>query len=485
MFRIKSLDKYLMLRFLELFVATLFICTFILLMQFLFKHITDITGKGLSFEILGKFFYYATLSTVPLALPLAVLLASLMTFGNLGEKMELTAMKAAGISLFRIMRSQTSLMIVICLLAFLFSNNILPYAQKKLWMLIEALRDTSPELEIPTGEFYGGIRGVNIYVREKGDDQKLLKDLMIYDYSDGFNNATVTVADSARIKMSADKMYLTLLLYNGESFENLKKVQLSTNTNNIPYRRENFGEKEIIIDFNANMADIAENSRGRQHLSQNMTELDYSIDSIHTRVDSLTKIQARLFFNTHFFDRQFLNRRTFEKSSRASLQKASEAPLHKTLNIEQQKQAIKNASSLVQYTQLDIENSENYLKSEKLTGIRHAIEWHRKLTLPLACIIFFFIGAPLGAIIRKGGLGLPIVISVVMFIIYYLFDNTGYKLAREDVWPEWQGIWLSTACLLPIGIFFTYKAAIDAPIFKTDKYILLYSKLKKQFKKKK
>lgn len=484
MFRIKTLDKYLILRFLELFVATLFICTFILLMQFLFKHITDIAGKGLSFEILAKFFYYATLSTIPLALPLAVLLASLMTFGNLGEKMELTAMKAAGISLFRIMRSQASLMIVICLLAFFFSNNVLPYAQKKLWMLIEALRDTSPELEIPKGEFYGGIHGFNIYVREKGDDQRLLKDLMIYDYSKGFNNASVTVADSARIKMSSDKMYLTLYLFSGESFENLKKVKASENPNSIPYRRESFSEKEVVIDFNANIAVINEESRSKQHLNQNITELDHSIDSIEKRVDSIKIDQSTRFFDSHFFDRQFIYGRSFSPSNETLLQNAKKNSILKSLNKEEQKQAIANANYLAKYYQLDIENTENYIKTEKLVGIRHAIEWHRKLTLPLACIIFFFIGAPLGAIIRKGGLGLPIVISVVMFIVYYLFDNTGYKLAREDVWTEWQGIWLSTACLLPIGIYFTYKAAIDAPIFKTDKFIILFAKIKKRVLKK-
>lgn len=485
MFRIKCLDKYLMLRFLELFVATLFICTFILLMQFLFKHITDIAGKGLSLDILGKFFYYATLSTIPLALPLAILLASLMTFGNLGEKMELTAMKAAGISLLRIMRSLTAIILALCFMAFIFSNNVLPYAQKKLWMLIEALRDTSPELEIPTGEFYGGINGFNIYVRDKGADQKLLKDLMIYDYSKGFINASVTVADSARLKMSADKMYLTLSLYNGESFENLKNTKASENPNSIPYRRENFEEKEVIIDFNANIAESKESKLGRQHLSQDITNLNLSRDSIKLRVDSIVNDIASRFYQMHFFDRQFLAGRTFTASTAANIQRVQKQDLAKTLNTDQKKQAIENAYNQAQYTQMEVENQVNFVKAEKLTGIRHGIEWHRKLTLPLACLIFFFIGAPLGAIIRKGGLGLPIVISVIMFIIYYLFDNTGYKLAREDVWLEWQGIWLSTACLLPIGIFFTYKAAIDAPILKSDTYIIFFDKIKKIFNKKK
>lgn len=484
MFRIKSLDRYLMLRFLELFAATLFICTFILLMQFLFQHIADIAGKGLGFDILVKFFYYSTLATVPLALPLATLLASLMTFGNLGEKMELTAMKAAGISLFRIMGSLISLIIIISYMAFLFSNNILPYAQKKLWTIIFALRDTSPELEIPTGEFYSGIKGFNIYVREKGQDQKLLKSLMIYDYSKGFNNASVTVADSARLKMSSDKMYLTLYLYDGESFENLKKVQANENPNSIPYRRETFGEKEVIIDFNANIANLNETSTRKQHLIQNMSHLNHSRDSILKRVDSISNEQAHNFVKGHFFDRQFLYARTFTASQNTSIKHAETSPIDKGFTKEQHKSAIENAYNTATYYQSDISNMQSYQESEKLTGIRHGIEWHRKLTLPLACLLFFFIGAPLGAIIRKGGLGLPIIISVIMFIIYYLFDNTGYKLAREDVWTEWQGIWLSTFCLLPIGIFFTYKAATDSPIFKSDAYLIFIDKIKSRFTKK-
>lgn len=484
MFKIKNLDRYLVYRFLELFIATLFICTFILLMQFLWKHITDIVGKGLDFITLAQFFFYSTLTIVPLALPLAILLASLMTFGNLGEKMELIAMKAAGISLFRIIASLIVLVTVISVSAFFFSNNVLPLAQQKLWTLIYSLRETSPELEIPTGEFYTGINGYNIYVREKGPDQKLLKNLMIYDFSNGFNNASVTVADSARLKMSSDKMYLVLTLYNGESFENLKKIQVGTSQKNIPYRRETFGKKEAIIDFNANISKLGETTMKDNYMSKNLEKLDHSIDSLTKRVDSIYQSQSQSFMRSHFFDRQFYNGRTFVLTKKIQHLKDTEIPVFDELKKEQKEQAIKNALEQAQFVQADSENSAEFEKAEKLVCIRHGIEWHRKFTLSVACLIFFFIGAPLGAIIRKGGLGLPIVISVLMFIVYYLFDNTGYKLAREDVWAVWEGIWLSTACLLPIGAFFTYKAATDSPVLNSEFYLNLVNKIQSIFSKK-
>ena len=216
MFGIKKIDSYIFRRFFTLFLMTFLICIFILLMQFLWKHVSELVGKGIGWSVLAEFFVYAILSLVPMALPLAILLASLMTFGNLGENFELTAMKAAGISLFRIMRPLILFISVVCVGAFYFSNNVLPITQTKLWTLIFSLRQKSPEFDIPVGEFYSGINGVNIYVR--GKDKGLLKDLMIYDFSAGFDNATVMVADSGRVHFTADNKYLLLSLYSGESF---------------------------------------------------------------------------------------------------------------------------------------------------------------------------------------------------------------------------------------------------------------------------
>jgi len=484
MLGLKRIDKYLFLRFIEIFLATFFICSFILLMQFLWRHINDIIGKGLGFDVLAQFFLYSWLSVVPLALPLAILLGSLMTFGNLGEKLELLSMKAAGISLFRIMLSLMVFISLISIGAFFFSNNVLPASQRKLWTLIMAIKQTSPELEIPTGEFYPGITGYNIYVKDKDNNRKMLKDVMIYNFSNGFNNASVMVADSARMQLSSDKTYLMIDLYNGESFENLKKVEGESAKGSIPYRRESFGEKRIVINFNANFAKIDQNVLKNDYISKNLSQLQHSIDSIDLRVDSICSAYSYSFMRNHFFDRQTFISKTFKESIQAKVDKAEKNPLYESLNADQKKNAVTYALGQAKSVESDIESNKDYQKSERLIGIRHGIEWHHKFTLSFACLIFFFIGAPLGAIIRKGGLGLPIVISVLLFIVYYVIDNTGYKLAREDVWPVWQGIWLSSFSLLPIGIFFTYKAATDSPILNIETYLNFFRKIGSLFGKK-
>lgn len=479
MFKIKQLDKYVFLRFIEVLVATFFICTFIFLMQFLWKHIGELVGKGLETTILLEFFYYAVLSIVPMALPLAILLASLMTFGNMGEKMELTAMKAAGISLFRIMLSLLIFISFISLGAFFFTNDVLPVSQKKLWTLIFSLRQTSPELDIPQGEFYSGITGYNIYVREKDPKRKLLKNLMIYDFTKGFNNASVTVADSARIKLSADKTYLLLTLYAGESFENLRRQENSyTNTGSIPYRRESFSSKEVIIDFNTNFARLDESILKDQYMSKDLHKLQLSIDSLSVQIDSISKEYAIRFVSKHFFDRQVFEGKTFATSQKKNNTVNADSLFYK-LKQKDMERALAYSLQQANSYNLEITANQSYIKSESYFLIRHMIEWHRKFTLAFACLIFFFIGAPLGAIIRKGGLGMPVVISVVMFIIYYIIDFAGYKLAREDVWPTWAGIWLSSFCLLPVGVFLTYKAAVDSPLFNTETYLNFFSNIKK------
>lgn len=266
MFRIKTIDLYVFKRFITLFVMTFVICIFILLMQFLWKHFNDLIGKGIGFGVIAEFFVYAIASLVPMALPLAILLASLMTFGNLGENFELTAMKSAGVSLFRIIRPLVVFIALISIAAFYFSNNVLPITQSKLWTLIISIRQKSPELDIPAGEFYSGINGYNLYIREK--ENGLLKDMMIYDFSGGFDNATVMLADSGRIKFSEDKKYLMLELFDGESFENLKGQSFSYNSNSIPYRRETFGAKEILIDFDSDFNRFDESILKDQDISK-------------------------------------------------------------------------------------------------------------------------------------------------------------------------------------------------------------------------
>ena len=469
---------YLLRNFLGLFLATFFIAIFILLMQFMWMHVQDLVGKGISLSVLAEFFIYAAASVVPLALPLAILLSSLISFGNLAEKVELTAMKAAGISLFRIMRPLAILVAMLSLGAFFFSNNVLPKSQTKLWALIFSLRQKSPELDIPVGEFYDDISGYHIYVRDKTPQGELLN-LMMYDYSAGFENAKVMLADTGRLAASADKRFLTLDLYHGESFENLdKKQQRATGTtSSIPYRRETFSHKRLVIDFSTEFSRYDESILDDQHVSKNVAQLTHSIDSVRGVSRERAGEQSDRLIKERYFGRD--NRSgavTLPQVTKEERQLYSLDSLWASLSEIQQRQVFtvaqekaRNYRDQVEYNAILLEDADRYIR-------KHEIELYRKFTLAFACLIFFFIGAPLGAIIRKGGLGAPVVISVILFIIYYIIDNTGYKMAREAIWPCWIGMWLSSFVLLPTGIFLTYKAATDSPLFNPEAWEKVFKK---------
>lgn len=463
---VKRIDSYLLRTFLGLFAATFFIVIFILLMQFMWMHVKDLVGKGIGIGVLAEFFVYAAASVVPLALPLAILLSSLIAFGNLAERFELTAMKAAGISLFRIMRPLVFAAMLLSVGAFFFSNNVLPRSQMKLWALIFSLRQKSPELQIPVGEFYDEINGYHIYVRDKTPQGELLH-LMMYDYSDGFENAQVLLADTGRLSASADKHYLVLSLTNGESFANLDKNQqrATGTTKSIPYRRETFTHKQVLIDFSTDFNRYDESILEDQHVSKNVAQLVESIDSVQQVSLERSREQSDRLMNERYFGREdrseavllpALGKRDNRRVNLDSLWSQLSVPRQQqVLNIACEK--ARTYRDQIEYHALLLEDAQRYIR-------KHEIELYRKFTLAFACLIFLFIGAPLGAITKKGGLGAPVVMSVILFIIYYIIDNTGYKMAREALWPCWAGMWLSSFVLLPIGIFLTYKAATDAPL---------------------
>ena len=483
---VKKIDIYLLKNFLSLFLATFFITIFILLMQFMWMHVNDLVGKGIELSVLAEFFIYAAASVVPLALPLAILLSSLIAFGNLAEKFELTAMKAAGISLFRIMRPLVFTVALLSVGAFYFSNNVLPKSQMKLWALIFSLRQKSPELQIPEGEFYDEISGYHIYVRDKAKHGNLLN-IMIYDYSQGFENAKVMVADTGRLAASADKRFLILDLVNGESFENLsqKQQRATGTTRNIPYRRETFTHKRIIIDFATDFNRYDESILEDQHVSKNVSQLVASIDSMNQVSLQRSKEQSSQLIAERYFGRE-INRNPVpipETLTPEERQTYNLDTLWAHMSVQKQRQVYnvarekaQNYRDQIEYNAIVLEDSERYIR-------KHEIELYRKFTLAFACLIFFFIGAPLGAIIRKGGLGAPVVISVIMFIVYYIIDNTGYKMAREALWPCWAGMWLSSFVLLPTGIFLTYKAATDSPLFNPEAWVLGWKRLVANVKK--
>ena len=479
----KKLDIYLLKHFLGLLVMTFLICIFILLMQFVWMHIKDLVGKGVEIKVLAEFFIYAVTSVVPLALPLAILLASLMTFGNLGEKFELTAMKAAGVSLFRIMRPLVVAIGFICVGVFLFSNYVLPVSQVKLWALVFSLKQKSPELDIPQGEFYDGIEGYNLYVRHKNPKTGMLYDMMIYDYSDGFRNASVMLADSGQIYFSADNKYLLLVLYSGEAFENLdrKQQRATSSEKNIPYRRESFASKQILIDFDMDFNRYSEDVLADQHVSKDVSKLIESIDSVKVLAHIRSNEQSEQLVNNNYFGRERVENRNVDalEGAKDLYAQYEVDSLYSRFSDDERYRAAsaavdraKGMKDKIDYNALMLDDHQRYIR-------KHEIELHRKFTLAFACLIFFFIGAPLGAITRKGGLGAPVVISVVMFIVYYIIDNTGYKMAREALWPCWSGMWLSSMVLLPIGIFLTYTAATDSPLFNPEAWVKYIHKLKK------
>ncbi len=483
MLRIKRMDIFILQSFVPLFMMTFCICLFIVLMQFLWRYIDDLVGKGLGVDVIAELFFYAALTMVPMALPLAILLASLMTFGNLGEQFELTAMKASGISLLRTMAPLIVLMVLIATGAFFFQNNALPIAQTKMWTLLYSMRQKSPELEIPEGVFYDQIPGYNLFVQEKNRETGVLYEMMIYDVSKGFENSSIILADSGKMSITPDKSHLFLRLWNGESFENLKDAGAS-NMRNVPYRRESFDLKEIMLKFNSDFNRMDEQGMRNQYVGKNMAQLQSTIDSVGHRVDSLgneygNSLREHPYMGIRNYDTHRSDSGAIVKVRRPDVVLAAPVDVDSVFRgsssghkINYLNQGLAKAQRMRQEYEYKSISMADELKSLR----RHSIELQKKFTLSFACIIFFFIGAPLGAIIRKGGLGTPLVISVFLFIFYYIIDNMGYKLARDGKWEVWEGMWLSAAVLLPLGVFFTYKAVNDSAVFNKDAYLNFFRK---------
>lgn len=464
--RPKKLDIFTLKSFLLLFAGTFFVCLFIILMNVVWRYIEDLVGKGFTVDVLAKFFYYFSLTSVPLALPLAVLLASLITFGNLGERFELLAMKTAGISLLRIMRPLTIFCTLLVGVSFYFQNVIGPNASNKLYSLVFSMQQKSPELEVPEGVFYNQIDGFNLYVKHKNPDTGLLYDVTIYDISEGYENISVIVADSGKLETTADKQHLFLRLYSGEMFENMQEQQMSRTDN--PYRRESFLEKHILIEFDSDFTLVDESVMSSQAASKNMKQIKHTIDSLSIRQDSIG------LGNLDDYKSTALN--TFRLTASDSTKLAESVP------------TVINSDSIFLVSsrseQLDIRKAmQSRIQSQKselnLKGTnmfygdrnirKHWVEWMKKLTQSLSILIFFFIGASLGAIIRKGGLGVPVIISVLTFIVFHLTSTSGEKMFREGEWSI-VGCWLSTIVLTPLSIFFTVKANADSTIFQLDVY---------------
>ena len=476
MFRIKKLDIFITKQFGLLFVGTFFICLFVLMMQFLWRYVDELIGKGLSLEILAQFFWYMGLGLMPQAFPLAILLSSLIAYGNLGESSELTAIKAAGISLMQSMRSLIVITSLIACISFFFQDVVVPHANVQFSQLLISMKQKSPELEIPEGIFYDGIPGSNLYVEKKDLNTGHLYGIMIYRQSNSYEDQTIILADSGMLQSTAEKKHLLLTLWSGEWFENMRSQDMG-GTAEVPYRRETFAHKTILLDFDgdfnlADMAGIAGDAKAK-NLSRILTDLD----SIRQSNDSI----GRSFYKEACNYTIFANDLSAKDSTRLLSVKAEERPVMDSifakLSQDQQREVTRAAARQAQNAANDLSFKKDYADHIHRNERSHLIEAIGKFTLALSCVIFFFIGAPLGAIIRKGGLGVPVIISVLVFIVYYIFENSGMRMARDDNWTVWFGKSISTMVLAPLAIFFTYKANRDSTVFNIDAYKLLIMRM--------
>ena len=475
MLRIKKLDIFVLKSFLMLFAGTFFICLFIFMMQFLWRYVDELVGKGLEIHVLAQFFILSALTLIPLSLPLAILLAALMTFGNFGERYELLSMKAAGIPLLRIMAPIIALCIAFGGVSFYFQNVVGPKAQKELWTLLVSMKQKSPEVDIPEGVFYNDIDGYNIYVKKKDRDTGLLQDVLIYNFSDGFENAHIIWAAEGRLKLTEDKQHLYLHLYNGEQFENLRSQ--GTLSRNVPYRRETFREKHTLIEFDTQFNMVDGNFLNRRSDTKNMVEISHAVDSLVYHADSVGRSMYKEIMNTTYRTFNLLKSDSVKLAEHTLPQAINADSLYNSLTSDEKLKIISGTQNRMASITSDW-NLKNFLTKDTEKNIRsHRSDWHKKITLSFACIFFFFIGAPLGAIIRKGGLGMPVVISVIIFILYYIIDSGATRVAKSGEMNIVLGTWMSTLVLAPLGAFLTYKSNKDSVVFNIDLYMAIIRKV--------
>ena len=535
---LKKLDIFLLKSYAGPFIATFFISVFVLLMQFVWKWIDDLVGKGLDFMVIAELMYYAAVSLIPMALPLAILLASIMTYGNLGEKFELTAIKAAGISLQRVMRPLTILTVIISLGAFVIANDVIPYANLRMSALIWSIRNQRPELNIKPYIFNNDIENFSIRISRKDEKTGMMYDFVVYDHRDAKANNVCILADSGSMKVTDNGRYMIVMLYSGVQYTEENERTRS----NYPFRKDEFDVQSLVINlsgFDFNKAD--ENLFKNRHQVMNIKELEASTDSLQRDFHNFADDIHETLTTSHYFrsgkhpekayaeslrasrshKSQYNSRRAsgsasytlvpdsayFAEDSIIRLQIANyrESIYHTTYNgsLSDMKPAANLDSIFDSMNKADrqkvLSRTKEYatqvntmvasevddLASRQKTIARYRNSWHQKFTLSVACLIFFFIGAPLGAIIRKGGFGLPIVVSVIVFLIYYLISTAGMKMSRDGLWEPWQGMWISTIVILPLGVFLTYKATVDAQLFNKEAWTRAFDAIVNFFKRKK
>ncbi len=466
------------------FAATFFISMFVLIMQFLWRSIDDLVGKGLDVSIIVEFLYYVALTLIPMALPLAVLLSSIMTFGSLGENYELIALKSAGISLYRIMKPLIVLIVLLTGLAFVFSNNVLPYANLKLGSLYYDIRKKKPEMSLQEGIFTNDLEGYSIKVDRINKNTGMMYDMLIYNHKEGSGNCEVTKADSGMMINDVKANKMKLVLFNGHNYsdESMKNIN---QRRTFPFRRIKFDKQTVMIDLPENdLKRTDENSFRSAALMLNLKQLDDTITSMKRFVGERKSRDAERMLSTNYMRLKSSNTMRDSTLQQESLGVYRDSDsLYISYDADERHRAIGNAVQYAREVRQRMQDDFHYYNAQDLSIIKSKLEWHRKFSLSFACFIFFFIGAPLGAIIRKGGLGMPVVVSVLLFIIYYIISMMGERSAREAVISPAVGMWISAFILLPLGVILTYKSVTDSEMMNTEAYHKFFDKVLKFFKK--
>ena len=476
---IKKLDWYVLKKFLLVFAGAFFVVLFVFMMQFTWRYVDDLIGKGLSFDILAKFYWYMAQTLVRDSLPLSVLLASLITFGNMGESFELLAMKAAGIPLIRIMRPLAIFAAFLTGTSFYFQNFTSPDAQINMRTLLFSMKEQSPAVEIPEGVFYNGVPNINIYVQRKNTLTGMLYQTIIYKTDQGFDRAQIVLADSARLEVTRDKMHLRLELWNGEQFESLESsggaaTQMMQNGAHEPFDRETFRFKTLLIDFDSNFSLMDKSLIAGMPTAKNMKQIQQSVDSMNAELDSVGRQYYKDACVTYYRRPQLPAKDSVALLNLLRSRQGQSTLAFDTIVAHADPQKLQMARQIalssVKSVSADLEWKAMGADQEQRSLLGHEVEWHNKITYSLACLLFFFVGAPLGAIIRKGGLGMPTVISVAIFIVWYIIYTSGMKMARDGNINMVLGMWISTMVIAPFSVFFTYKANKDSVVFNIDAY---------------
>lgn len=465
----KTIHKHVLKSFLGPMVLTFFIIMFILMMNVVWRYIDELVGKGLSAGIIIELMTYFMANMIPMGLPLAMLLAAIMTMGNLGENYELLAMKSAGMSLISITKPLIILVGFVAVGSFFIGNDLVPYANKKVFSILYDIRQQKQTLEFQDGLFFNGIDNMSIRVGKQEPETNLLRDVLIYDNRAANGNMNTIVADSGYIRLSDDKKYLLVTLFHGETYEQTRNSQWYTKSS---LRHHTFELQKQVIPMEGFAMGRTDANQFSNSQTKDIGELQQDIDSLEIKVNAATTSSYEPLLKEQIFVRDHSvlpqpDSLKFDKSRYANLL-ATDSILR--LPTRDKERVYDNARNLAKSSRNMFSFDESMAKESLNQLYRSKVEWHKKLSLPVSIIIFFLIGAPLGAIIRKGGLGTPVVVSVLFFVIYYIISISGEKLAKEGTWESIYGMWLSTFILTPIAIYLTYKATNDSALLDTDWY---------------